>query len=127
MTLAVAATATSVDKMLAFNRVLLTYCVVRADPFHSTFELATNPEPFTVRLNPAEPISTLDGDRDVITGVGLGSWTSQTPRPWVATRRMRLARCRRRPKTAIRGSPVPTGDQFVPPVVETKTPMSVAT
>src|SRR5690349_18111179 len=43
-----------------------TYDVGRPEPFHCTVDEATNPEPFTVRVNPALPAFALVGLIDVV-------------------------------------------------------------
>jgi len=53
--------ATSAAVMAAMSCALLTNVVARAEPFHCTCELDTNPLPFTVRLKAPEPAATLDG------------------------------------------------------------------
>jgi hypothetical protein len=45
--------------------------VARGAPFHNTLDAATNPLPFIVRLNAADPAAIEDGETVVMTGVGL--------------------------------------------------------
>ena len=56
-----------------------------------------------------------------------GNWKSQTPRPCVARRRMRVEGESLSAMASTIGSPDPTGFQVVPPSVVAKTPTSVPT
>ena len=75
MTCAVPGEATSAAEIVAKTCVAVANAVVRALPFHCTTELATNPVPFTPRVNAADPAATLEADRPVMAGTGF----------WIAT------------------------------------------
>ncbi len=75
MIAAVPAFRTSCRRMAALTSVGETYVVGRPDPFQSTFEVGTNPAPFTIRLKSAEPALTDEGTRPVINGTGLTTVT----------------------------------------------------
>lgn len=53
----------------AVNWVALTNVVAIGVPFHTIVELATNPEPFTVRVKAGPPTVNVDGDKPVMVGV----------------------------------------------------------
>jgi hypothetical protein len=72
VTEAVPMLAMSEARMLAVSRELLTKVVVRGLPFHFTTEPETNPVPFTVSVNPAEPGLTASGTSGwLIRGTGF--------------------------------------------------------
>ena len=54
----------------AVSWLALTNTVGNPDPFHRTVEPAVNPEPFTVKVNPAPPAGVCGGLRLVIVGTG---------------------------------------------------------
>src|SRR5438552_19185 len=74
---------TSAIVKVTAKMLVLTNCVSRDVPFHSTNEPGTNPEPMTLTLIPAEPASTHAGLRLAMTGTGFGGGGG-------ATRRIRL-------------------------------------
>ena len=50
---------------------MLTNVVVRLEPFHSTTDVFTKFDPFTVKVNAAPPNGVLLGDSEVVAGAGL--------------------------------------------------------
>jgi hypothetical protein len=70
VTLAVPALAMSLAGIAAVTCVVLTYVVVRGDPFQRTTDELTRPDPFTVSANAGSPAITLLGDSDVRAGTG---------------------------------------------------------
>ena len=108
-------------------------CIVvtfAADPFHWTLP-PVKPLPFTVSVNCAPPALAEIGVRDEMCGplnVKLLRLMSQTPRPWVAARRVREGSWRRKERAAARGRPVPTVLQVqgIAKQLPMKTPRSVA-
>ena len=50
---------------------MLTNVVERLLPFHCTTEVSTKFDPYTIRVNPAEPAAVIAGDRDAIVGTGI--------------------------------------------------------
>lgn len=64
----VPAVETSNAVMTAFNCVLLTYSVVRGDPFHCTMELLLKFEPITVSEKLPLPARMPEGEMEVIAG-----------------------------------------------------------
>jgi hypothetical protein len=63
--------AISAAVIAAVNCVALTNDVVRLLPFHFTTEPVPNPVPFTVRMNAAPPAGALEGESELMVGVGL--------------------------------------------------------
>src|SRR5450432_67557 len=61
----------SVINMDALSTVLLTTVVVRACPFHCTFELETNPVPVTFNVKAPPPVVAFEGISVVAVGTGL--------------------------------------------------------
>src|ERR1700722_8423087 len=81
VTEAVPATAMSAALIVAVNWPLLTNVVVRGLSFQSIVAPETNPEPFTVRVNPAPPGAALVGTTGLlIRGIGCGgaAWPHDT-------------------------------------------------
>jgi hypothetical protein len=58
--------------IVAFNRVVLIYSVVLAEPFQRTVELLLKLEPFTCNEKASLPARTLSGDREEIVGLAVG-------------------------------------------------------
>lgn len=87
VTLAVPAVAISAAVIAAVSWVALINVVVLAAPLNFTTDVATNPVPFTVRVNPAPPAVALVGDIEVSVGAGLvgllivKDWTLDVPPP----------------------------------------------
>jgi hypothetical protein len=72
VTEAVPGLATSEERTAAFSWDSLTNVVARALPFHFTTEPETNPEPLTVKMNPAAPGLTASGTSGwLISGTGF--------------------------------------------------------
>jgi hypothetical protein len=70
---------------------LLTKVVARVLPFHFTTEVATNPVPFTVRVNPAPPGAVASGTSGwLVNGTGFCAKAGAA----TAIRRLRVARNR---------------------------------
>ena len=63
--------ARSLAEIVAVKFVEFTKLVGRLDPFHRTIEAPIKLEPLTVRVNPAVPITALDGEREVIIGTAV--------------------------------------------------------
>src|SRR5580704_10770588 len=105
--------------------------VGRAAPFHRSVVPFEKLEPVTSSENEAAPAFAVFGDRDVIDGLTeadvdeSGFKTSQTPRPCVAARKIRVGRCRTTASTTTRGRPALSVDQDAPPSVVAITPASV--
>ena len=70
-TVAIPADAMSLEEMAAVSWVLLSTVVARAWPFHSTTHFLLKDDPVTLRVNPLLPATALDGDRPLITSMGL--------------------------------------------------------
>jgi len=62
----------SLAGMATVSWVLLTNVVVRLLPFHCAVDVVTKPEPFTVKVNAGPPAATVEGETEVMLGVGLG-------------------------------------------------------
>ena len=71
VTCAVPAEVISDAEMLTCSCVALTNVVNRDEPLKRAEELLTNPLPFTVRVNAADPAIAPEGEREVIEGDGL--------------------------------------------------------
>ena len=71
VTLAVPAVAMSAAVIVAVISVSLTKVVVRFEPFHCTWLLATKFVPFTVKVNDPPPAVALGGESDLVVGIGL--------------------------------------------------------
>ena len=77
VTEAVVATVTSEAGTVANSLLEVTKVVASVAPFQFTTEVETNPVPFTVRVNPGEPGTTLVGTRGWLTsGTGL-DWATR--------------------------------------------------
>jgi hypothetical protein len=63
--------ATLLESTVAVSWEALTKLVGRLVPFNCTFELETNPEPFTVRVNEPDPDCTNAGEIVLTAGLGL--------------------------------------------------------
>ena len=70
VTFTVPAVVRSVAGICAVTWVLLTKVVTRAELFHLTLAPFTKFEPFTVRVKAAEPTGLLEGESEVMIGVG---------------------------------------------------------
>ena len=70
-TLAVPAVAISAAAIAAVSWVALTNVVVFDTPLKVTADVATNPVPFTVRVNAAPPAVALVGEIEATVGAGL--------------------------------------------------------
>ena len=65
------ALAMSAAVIVAVTPVELPYVVARGDPFQFTTELLRNPVPVTVSVNAGPPWVALDGESDVMAGLGF--------------------------------------------------------
>ena len=95
-----------------------------------TTELAVNPLPFTVKFEMLDaPAFAVNGEIEPILNAPAPRLKSQTPRPCVAARSVRDALCSVRLRICALGNDdaAPKGDQFLPPSVVKKAPMSVPT
>jgi hypothetical protein len=81
VTWAVPPAATSPEGIAAVSWLPPTNVVERLLPFHCTTELEMKPEPFSVREKPAPPAVALDGEIEVIEGMGLGGGVLVPPPP----------------------------------------------
>ena len=71
VTTAVPGTAISDAEIEPRTSLLLTYVVVRLEPFHRTVDPFTNPDPYIVSVKPFPPAIAELGDREAIEGSGL--------------------------------------------------------
>src|SRR5262245_35719686 len=62
----------SLAEIAAVSCVLLTKVVVRLLPFHCTTEAEIKPVPFTVRMKAGPRAVAIEGDKELMLGVGLG-------------------------------------------------------